>query len=135
MTVPPKGFLEGGSLLPHSIVSDNRGVMRGVEWEEMLDTKYRKTFFNSVLCGASIWSEECKCSPWGKENYMTPVVSAKLRSKHENKVYHHPKYVFSCNEDDSDFVVQSHSSIRHIDDAHLHLINRHRLIYADANIN
>ncbi len=131
MTVPFKGFLEGSLLLPHPIVSDNRGVIRGTEWEEMLDTKYRKTFFNSVLCGVSFWSEECKCSSWGEENHMIPVVSAKLKSKHKNKVYH-PRSVFACNEEDADFLIQS-SSVRRINDAHLRLVNRHRLIYAGTN--
>ncbi len=132
MTVPLKGFLEGSLLLPRSIVSDNRGVIRGTDWEEMFDTKYRKMFFNSVLCGVSVWSEECKCSSWEEENHMIPVVSVNLRSKHKNKVYHHPRSVFPCNEEDADFLIQS-SSVRRINDAHLELVNRHRLIYADTN--
>ncbi len=141
-------------MLPHPIVSDNMGVIRGTGWEEMLDAKSQKTFFNSVHCGVSFWSEECECSSWGGENHVIPVLLAKPKMKGKKKKkknvlmvdsscesgtrglglqVHRPRSVFSCNEDDGDFLIQS-SAVRRINDAHLQLVNRHRLVCSDSKI-
>ncbi len=124
----------------------------------MIDVQHRKTFFNSVLCGVSFWSEECEYSSSGGENQhhhiLLPLVSDKPKLKHKNKKknvivngppfksgsrglglqMHHPRSVFPCNEEEeaNDFLIDS-SAVRRMYDAHLHLTNRHRLIYADKN--